>query len=101
MLAYVARRYVILVVHTHIVVLHFHLPKDFSVCPKDEKLKFLGGSFIAFEPHGVLTCHHCCLRLRGSADRLLPVSVIVTAPPTGAESAAHNLPDLLLLRNPC
>lgn len=39
MLAYVARRIVILVVHTHIVVLHFRLPIDFSVCPKDEKLK--------------------------------------------------------------
>lgn len=40
MLAYVARRLVILVVHTHVVVLHFHLPKGFSVSPKTENEGF-------------------------------------------------------------
>lgn len=39
MLAYVALRFVVLVVHTHVVVLHFHLPKDFFLCvPKMKKV---------------------------------------------------------------
>lgn len=78
--------------YTHIVVLHFFSSREiFFVCPKDEKLKFLGGSLIAYEPHGVLTCHHYRLRLRASVSFLVPLSSQRRLP---ARSLQRNLPDL-------